>query len=361
MISGNINSTYFSVYTYGGEMIIHTPSNFYVTWIPSVVSGTIWLTSQSSLNINDYSGIFSIGAISYSSPSVVFQSCGFTSIETNLTETYTIRLYSDQSILGDFGIFQWCESLTYATLPDCRSLGSQAFAGCYSLSSVSLPACTYIGFDAFGDCSSLESISLPLCSRLGQHAFVGCTSLKNISLPACQIVEEGAFFYCSSLQSLNLPNCIEIGTSHLVTTRSVFFGCISLESVNLPRCSAVYLGVFAGCSALQTISLPNCVNLGGGDYELSSSPGVFENCTSLQSIDLPVVEFIGYRAFRGCSSLNTVIIRTSNCGIDYPASEVFQGTKIATSSGGIYVPSSYVSFYKSVWSYWSSHIYPISE
>jgi hypothetical protein len=360
MISGNINSTYFSVYTYGGEMVIHTPSTFYVTWVPSVVSGTIWLNSQSSLNISDYSGSFSVGAISYSSPSVVFQSCGFTYIETNLTETYRISLYSGQIFLGEFGIFEMCESLKYATLPDCRSLGSHAFLLCHSLSSVSLPACTYIGNAAFEECTSLESISLPLCSSLGENAFLYCTSLKSISLPVCQKVHVGAFKKCSSLQSIDLPNCIEIGTSHNITDRTVFLGCISLKSVNLPRCSSVYCGVFYGCSALQTISLPNCVSLGGDAFS-SNCPGVFENCTSLQSIDLPVVEFIGYRAFRGCSSLKTVIIRTSNCGIDYPASEVFAGTKISTSQGGIYVPSSYVSFYKSEWSYWSRYIYPIPE
>ena len=50
--------------------------------------------------------------------------------------------------------------LTTIDLPECTSIGEQAFDSCTSLTTVNLPKCTSIGEYAFGSCASLTTIIL---------------------------------------------------------------------------------------------------------------------------------------------------------------------------------------------------------
>ena len=50
--------------------------------------------------------------------------------------------------------------LTTIDLPECTSIGEQAFDSCTSLTTVNLPKCTSIGDYAFGSCASLTTIIL---------------------------------------------------------------------------------------------------------------------------------------------------------------------------------------------------------
>ena len=179
-------------------------------------------------------------------------------------------------------------------------IGDWAFHIC-SLTQASLPMCGYIGSCAFSDCRSLKQVSLPVCSYIGSYAFQSCISLSQISLPVCESIGERAFGFCSSLTQVSLPMCSYIGSD------------------------------------------------------------VFSSCRSLSQASLPVCSYIGEYAFGDCSSLSIITIGYSGvCSLD--GISVFNGTKITSSTGSIYVPSSLVDAYKSAsnWSVYSNIIYPIN-
>ena len=106
---------------------------------------------------------------------------------------------------------------------------------------------------------------------------------------------------------------------------------------------------FARCSTLQNADLYSCTSL---------STNAFSACSSLKQVSLPVCESIGERAFGDCSSVSIRTIGYSGvCSLD--GISVFDGTKITSSTGSIYVPVSLVSAYKSAsnWSVYSNIIY----
>ena len=206
---------------------------------------------------------------------------------------------------------------------NATSIGIRAFMSCSSLSQVSLPMCSYIGGDAFSDCSSLTKISLPMCSYIGTYAFNSCSSLSQVSLPVCSDIGGGAFRYCSSLSQVSLPICGYIGAY-------VFEYCTSLTQVSLPMCEFIRVRAFEYCRALLQVNLPIC-------------------------------SYIASAVFRYCSSLSRITIGYSGvCSLD--GTSVFDGTKITSSRGSIYVPASLVDAYKSAenWSVYSNIIYPIN-
>lgn len=305
MISGNINSTYFSVYTYGGEMIIESPSSgfYYFSWTPSYATGTMYIGSSSYV-LSSYSGFysFSVSSSALDTLYVSFNDCNFSYIETNLPVVQT------------------------STLPNFSSLRYTMFTSCDSLKSVNLYSCTSLGSQIFTACV-FENINLPLCSEIQKQTFARCSYLKSISLPECTSINYAAFNSCNELSEVYASKCVYIGSN-----------------------------AFEKCSILSSIYVPVCEYI---------SSYAFSNCWSLYSIDLPVCSFIGSSAFRECSALTYVVLRGSSvCSLkDDRNMNAFSGTKIASSQGGIYVPSSLLSNYKSdyVWYYWSTHIYPISE
>ena len=178
-----------------------------------------------------------------------------------------------------------------------------------------------INRDAFRKNYSIQSIETNATS-IGSYAFQSCYSLSQVSLPMCSYIWGNVFEKCSSLSQVNLPMCSYIGTGALGH-------CKSLSQVSIPVCS--YIGVTA-----------------------------FAYCISLSQLSLPVCSIIRDYAFIGCSSLNMITIRYSGvCSLGLNA---FESTKITSSTGSIYVPSSLVDAYKSAenWSVYSNIIYPIN-
>ena len=300
-----------AIYTYG-QLVWPTspvPTEYYIKWTPSSAEGQFNIDGTTH-NLSAFSGIYywSTGIIN----SRAFEFNDYIqSIETNAT-----------------------------------SIGDWAFHYCDSLSQVSLPMCGYIGVDAFFDCRSLKQVSLPVCSYIGSYAFQDCHSLSKISLPVCESIEERAFGFCSSLKQVSLPVCSYIGVD-------AFSSCRSLSQISLPMCSYIGTGAFIRCISLSQISLPTCESIG---YI------AFLSCWSLAQASLPVCSYIGEYAFYNCYSLSRITIGYSGvCSLD--GTSVFDGTKITSSRGSIYVPASLVNSYKSAvnWSYFSSRICPIES
>ena len=298
-----------AIYAYG-QLVwpVTIESSYYIKWTPSSAEGQFNIDGT-TYDLSTFSGLYywSTGIINSSA----FQNnYSIQSIETNAT---SIGLRA----------FMSCSSLSQVSLPMCSYIGADAFTNCYSLSQVSLPVCSYIGADAFESCSSLTKISLPMCSHIGTYAFNSCSSLSQVSLPVCSYIGGGAFGYCSSLSQVNLPMCISVWAT-------AFEYCTSLTQVSLPMCEFIRFRAFEYCRALSQVNLPIC-------------------------------SYIAAAVFRYCSSLSRITIGYSSVCSLY-STNVFDGTKITSSTGSIYVPASLVDAYKSAenWSVYSNIIYPIN-
>lgn len=93
-----------------------------------------------------------------------------------------------------------------------------------------------------------------------------------------------------------------------------FQECVNLQQINIPS-SVKYIGpgAFYGCTALEKVIFPDNSELDaiGGEYEFQKYAGAFKGCTALKEIILPAkVSIIDYFAFRDCSSLEKVVIKS---------------------------------------------------
>ena len=315
--------------------------------------------------------------------------------------------------------FAECYNLTTVNLPECKEIESSAFQGCKNLKTINIPLCSNIGAYAFYMWSDFVSeLNLSKCIYIGNYAFTRCYSLATVNVPICKNISANAFSGCSSLNSLTL--CTDVywtipynndilsntpimsgtgsiyvrsdtysawitskgwsslsnrfvsvetsgfalsfsegtvyGTTKLLYKNFSSFLGISKSDINkviLPECNYIEGYTFSNCSALSQISLPR--------YEYIDKYTFYE-CTSLNSINLPICSYIGDDAFKGCTLLSRITIGYSSICSLY-GSMVFDRTKITSSTGSIYVPTSLVDSYKSAnnWSYFSTQIFPISE
>ena len=131
--------------------------------------------------------------------------------------------------------------LTTIDLPECTSIGINAFANCTNLITANLPECTYIN-SSFNGCTNLTTANLPKCTYIENDAFWNCTNLTTIILPKCTYINYYAFKNCTSLTTVNLPECTDIRTC-------AFENCTSLTTIILSNNQVVTLGatdVFRG-------------------------------------------------------------------------------------------------------------------
>lgn len=216
-------------------------------------------------------------------------------------------------------------------------IGEAVFNENENIESVSIPASVKtINSYAFNLCFGLSSVTFASDSELitiGEAAFAS-TAISSITLPSkLQYITENAFEYCENLISVTIPN----------STKKIFGGafanCTNLSTVTIgSKVSDIKSGAFTGCVALSSIS----VNSANETY--SSASGVlynkdkttlilypqsksntgfelrdetttiadyaFEGNTALQQLlinsDSSLVS-IGVGAFRGCSSLKSIM------------------------------------------------------
>ena len=136
---------------------------------------------------------------------------GFT--EKEVTEGIQIVNLSNSASYVHPYVFEKDNYLQTVNLPNCISVGENAFAFCSNLSSVYLPNCEYIGSSVFYICSSLTQVNLPMCSYIGRGAFGYCTSLSIITIgysSVCSLNNLGAF---SNTQITSSTGSIYVPTS----------------------------------------------------------------------------------------------------------------------------------------------------
>ena len=227
--------------------------------------------------------------------------------------------------------FYGCSLLTSITIGNgVTKIGDKAFYGCYLLTSITIPnSVTSIGKEAFHSCRSFTSIAIPNnVTSIGKDAFTGCVVtrdnfINNSSLDAEAKKYWGAKIVDLELDGLLIRNDTVIVCRPYVTDafipnsitsieEAAFYACSSLTSIVVDKKNAIY-DSRNNCNALietatntlivgcQNTVIPNSVTRIG--------PYAFPTRASITSITIPNnVTSIKYKAFYGCSNLDTISI-----------------------------------------------------
>ena len=158
--------------------------------------------------------------------------------------------------------------------------------------------------EAFLECTNIKSVILPnTLTAIGTQAFC-LSSLVSISIPASvETIEGGAFFRCTALQTVTFEKGSKLKTIKNGSIWSgVFESCTSLTTIEIPASvETIGYDAFSGCTSLQTVTFEKGSKLKTIGYF------AFINCTSLTTIEIPAsVETIRGGAFSDCTSLKTV-------------------------------------------------------
>lgn len=185
--------------------------------------------------------------------------------------------------------------------------------------------------------------------EIGVYQFYNYRELVSINFPnGLETINNYAFQYCASLISVNLPNTLRTLDSYS------FANCTSLTSVSLNN-SLTSIGIcsFQYCN-LSSVVVPDSVT--------SKLRYVFRGNTSLTTATIGSgCTGLGTLCFNSCNSLNTLIIRGTNCTLD--TTDVFNNTPIKDGTGKIYVPNGYGETYKTMtnWNAYANQIYELDE
>lgn len=238
-----------------------------------------------------------------------------------------------------------------------QSLGTHVFDNCTNLKTVSLgKSVTDIGGGTFEKCAELNRLELGSTS-IKEGLFDDCCNLSIASgfignnYWAMDFYEDKIYLTVSGDEEVSFSNyrfhwlfqvpcysekpvTVEIKEGITEIGRSAFIDCKNLKEVSLPSTvTKISSQAFANCSGLSKITVPesvmdidtgdvfsNCNGLisagpigGGYNYEFGWTDKIPENafkgCTSINRVVIPTgITEIGKRAFSGCTSLSRIII-----------------------------------------------------
>lgn len=226
-----------------------------------------------------------------------------------------------------------------------KEIGDFAFDHCISLKSIVIPdSVTNIGGHAFSFCKSLENINIPKdVASIGDWAFDHCTSLKSIVIPdSVTNIGGHAFSFCESLENINIPKGVaSIGGWVFGGWTNAQSICFEVDAASeewpsdwleLCRAEVYFNGVkippkyiddeqgveYALGKDMTYYIVESCddsaVNVVVSD-DFNGIPvkeiggEAFKGCKSLESMVIPEsVTSIGHFAFNDCSSLKSIVI-----------------------------------------------------
>lgn len=173
---------------------------------------------------------------------------------------------------------------------------------------------------AFENNDSVEHITLPKqLKSIRRYAFRNCKNLKTIDIPASvNLIEDSSFINCTSLKEISLLNDV------LVIFDKAFDGCTQLEKINMTGTScclnkdvfdntAFYNNesnwesgiLYVGHCLVTARGIMNTCKVKEGTTTIASF--AFKNNIAMKDVTLPdSITYIGYLAFDGCASLNSI-------------------------------------------------------
>ena len=231
------------------------------------------------------------------------------------------------------------QTLKKIILPQtCKVAKANAFYGCRNLSEIIAPGTYNLGApnhklklvigtsDDTGYCA--------IACNASRFEFSENTSIlsNNTKYSHCEKLVCDTIYFPATLKKLRgaaLRKCpakvMEFDKASMIDTignyyrkvdglSGTFQECVNLQQINIPS-SVKYIGpgAFYGCTALEKVIFPDNSELDaiGGEYEFQKYAGAFKGCTALKEIILPAkVSIIDYFAFRDCSSLEKVVIKS---------------------------------------------------
>ena len=167
-------------------------------------------------------------------------------------------------------------------------------------------------------------------------------TIMEINNNTVNLISDYVFYNCSKLIKVDFPECTNIG-------QYAFDNCINLTSISFTECTNIGSDAFNNCFNLTSAIFPKCTTI--GQY-------AFYRCSSLTSATFPKCTSIGSYTFGSCSSLISIYLMASSlCTL--AASNAFGNTQITSSTGYIYVPSLFLTSYKTAtnWTYFSNRIF----
>lgn len=321
--------------------------------------GEYAFSNCSSLTSVDLASCKTIEKCAFSGCSVL-ESVGSTKLLTNIPES----------------TFNGCSNLQNIDLSNCTSVGSSAFRECRKIEHFNLNKCTYISSNAFSYCG-LKEIDLAAVKVIEENAFTNCKNLAKVTgLRQIKSLPDGTFNRCRNLSIIDLSGIESLGEycmrgtaiesvnlqnlkkwnsdvfaeckqlTNVVLPESItsipvraFYRCDKLSTIDLSHCTVIGGGAFAMCTSLAHIDLSSVTLLesvkGGyysnGDYEHYSPNdviGSFTDSKNLTSVSLSCCKKIGDRAFKGCTSLEKIVLPETVTNLGW---ECFDGTIMVTS------------------------------
>ena len=209
------------------------------------------------------------------------------------------------------GCFAYCISLKSITIPEgVAKIGDCAFIGCSELSSISFPnSVIHIGRQAFHETPWYANQQEGECVYIGNVLYAYKGNMPNdtsiVIKDGIVSICESAFRGCTGLTSIAIPDSVKsIG-------EYAFSGCIGLTSIEIPNSvTSIEAGTFYGCKGLVSIAIPNSVTSIGGNF---FGDGAFEGCTGLTSIEIPnSLTSIDNSTFEGCTGLTSIVVENDN-------------------------------------------------
>ncbi len=199
-----------------------------------------------------------------------------------------------------------------------KTIGASAFANCNSLTEITLP---FVGEKAdaeentnfayiFGSeiPASLKKVTVTNADGIAPEAFKNCKNIETVILPeSLTSIGASAFAGCEKLASLKLPFVGEKADGTGDTTLTFLFGGdsskvpVTLKKIELFKCQSIGRNAFKGCKTVETVVLPE---------ELKSIGAfAFDGCAALVGIEIPTgVTTIGAAAFKGCDKFTSITL-----------------------------------------------------
>ena len=256
------------------------------------------------------------------------------------------------------GAFGMCEALKKAELPaSLTKIDKNAFQDCHNLETIELKeGLKHIAVYAFQNCKKLHNVTLPnSLETIENEAFLNCNDMAGLKLGSgLKTIGEKAFFHNHGIESLEIPKTTE------KIDYAAFAECLGLKRVALGMSAAELVdNPFLGCAALQSFEVdannekyaaengtlyakdyttlyiyPNGKN--DKNFTMNASTKkvadfAFWYCKNLEKVEFsPAFNEFGYRAFCGCSGLNSLTVKTS-APVENPyTDDVFESVKRET-------------------------------